>query len=92
VLLSTGTGSSAPASPGPSEERFNLHFFGSGLHFLDNHSGDLYLASASAIIGKRREVIAGTAIEPQLPIALAGDDAEASCLTWIKSDGQIFAP
>jgi hypothetical protein len=28
VLLSTGTGSSAPASPGPSEGRFNLHFFG----------------------------------------------------------------
>jgi hypothetical protein len=28
VLLSTGTGSSAPASAGPSEGRFNLHFFG----------------------------------------------------------------
>jgi hypothetical protein len=28
VLLSTGTGSSAPASPRPSEGRFNLLFFG----------------------------------------------------------------
>jgi hypothetical protein len=52
----------------------------SGLHFLDNHSGDLYLASASAISGKPREVIAGTAIEPRLPTALADDDAEAIVL------------
>jgi hypothetical protein len=38
-------------------------------------------ASASAISGKRRvKSLAGTAIEPQLPTALAGDDAEAIVL------------
>jgi hypothetical protein len=58
-----------------------------GLHFLDNHSGD-YDAGAWAQAGERlgdqrkatREVIAGTAIEPHLPTALAGDDAEAIVL------------
>jgi hypothetical protein len=38
-------------------------------------------ASASAISGKRRvKSLTGTAIEPQLPTALAGDDAEAVVL------------
>jgi hypothetical protein len=50
----------------------------SGLHFLDNHSGDLYLASASAISGKPREVIAGTVSLTCPPLLRA--DAEAILL------------
>jgi len=64
-----------------------LLFLDNGLHFLDNHSvimmqeRERKRPSASAISGKRRvKSLAGTAIEPQLPTALAGDDAEAIVL------------
>jgi hypothetical protein len=66
------------------EGRLSLHFLDNGLHFLDKNTLSLAqwfrMRSNEATPLSSREVIAGTAIEPHPPTALAGDDAEASCL------------
>ena len=59
-------------------------FLDNGLHFLDKNTLSLArwfrIRSNEATPLSSREVLAGRAIEPHPPTALAGDDGEASCL------------